>query len=121
MYKIWWTFFIHYPTLFSTTRCNGVILCTICIVTFKLIVLFISSENHSGLINIVSASADIFLLLRPGRIMVDPGYYCWILIYIEIVAIDSISKMQNIIYINIHGYVNSKALNVSSLIYTYND
>ena len=34
-----------------------------------------SYENHSGLINIVSASAKVFLILCPGKVIGGPSYY----------------------------------------------
>ena len=79
------------------------------------------SENHSGIINIVSASSDIFLnvVSRPKSIWY--GLLCWISTYVEQVSKDSISKMHTIIHLCIHCFINSSVLNVGLLIDPYND
>ena len=79
--------------------------------------MYISSDNHSGLISIVSESDDVFLILFHGHRIAGPGCSDWILMYVERVSKYVVNKMQTISHINIRGFINSNVLNVGSLIH----
>ena len=57
----------------------------------------------------------------PGRWLSDPGYFYWLLMYVERAAKDVIAKMQPISHLHLRYFINSNVLNVGSLIYLYND
>ena len=82
---------------------------------------YFSSEHHSGIINIVSSSDDLFLILFPGRRLSGTGYHDSILMYAEQVAKDAISEMQNISRLHIHSFINYDVLSIGSLIDPYNN
>ena len=52
-----------------------------------------SSKNHSGIINIVSASADVFWTLCYGHRLAGPGYSDCLLLYLYQDTEDSISNI----------------------------
>ena len=52
-----------------------------------------SYENHSWIINIVSAYADVFWILYSGHRLSGPGYSDYLLLYVNPDTKDAISLM----------------------------
>ena len=75
-----------------------------------------SSDNHSGLINTVSASTDIFLSIVSWSKAVFHESFCWILMYVERVAKYATAKMYTTIHIHLSVFIGYSILNIGFLI-----
>ena len=78
------------------------------------------SEHHSGLVIIVSASADVFWILSPGHRLASPGFSHWLLMYVEQGARHDIATIIFNDHLHLLGFINLNIHNACSLIDPHN-
>ena len=90
---------------------------TICMAISKHIALYSTTQSKSVSVFICWLVLNIF----PGWRLSDPGYYDWVLMYVEGVTNGAIDKIIFIYHLHLCCFINSNILNIGYWIDPYDD